>query len=73
VLRKAESNSYATVNMHLCPIATEVFKDVYAEVDPPEFLDVLVEASEVSDGPNGRVHFAVMAGDEDMNSEKAVR
>jgi hypothetical protein len=46
---------------------------VYAEVQPPEFLDVLVEASEISDDQKAPVHFAVMAGDEDMNSEKAVR
>ena len=59
--------------MHLCPIATGVFKDIYAEVDPPAYLDVLIEASEISDDANSPVHFAVMAGDKDMNTEKAVR
>ena len=32
-------------NMYICPVATDLFKNIYEDVDPPQFLDAIVKAS----------------------------
>ena len=47
------------VSMHLCPVATELFKDIFHGVQPPEFLTALVGASEAYGDSDSRVEFEV--------------
>jgi len=36
------------INVYICSVATELFRDTYRNVDPPQFLNALVEASTTS-------------------------
>ena len=69
----AHEPSFSTnVQLQLCPIATGVFADVFAAVQPPEYLNALLEASRLTANiTGGGVPAKFAAGESDMQSEKS--